>query len=80
MTFFGVFLRLFCGEFRFFGDNMCVFGVFRLLFRSENARFCMNPKAGSFLNFFGMPPSSVDEREGVIRMNHAKALAVALDC
>ena len=41
---------------------------------------CMNPKAGSFLNFFGMPPSSVEEREGVIRMNHAKALAVALHC
>ena len=40
----------------------------------------MNPKAGSFLNFFGMPPSSVEEREGVIRMNHVKALAVALDC
>lgn len=40
----------------------------------------MNPKAGSFLNFFGMLPSSVEEREGVIRMNHVKALAVALDC
>ncbi|EFR58990.1 hypothetical protein HMPREF9720_0988 [Alistipes sp. HGB5] len=30
---------------------MCGFGGFRLLFRSENARFCANPKAGSFLIF-----------------------------
>ena len=79
MTFFGVFLRLFCGEFRFFGDNMCGFGGFRLLFRSENP-FLRESESGEFFNFFGMPPSSVEEREGVIRMNHAKALAVALDC
>ncbi|MFR6352760.1 MAG: hypothetical protein ACLUNN_10815, partial [Alistipes finegoldii] len=78
--FFRGFPAAFCAGVFVFGDNMCVIGGFRLLFRSENARFCMNSKAGSFLNFFGMPPSSVEEREGVIRMNHAKALAVALDC
>jgi hypothetical protein len=42
--------------------------------------FLRESESGEFFNFFGMPPSSVEEREGVIRMNHAKALAVALDC